>query len=108
MSVTFGLSQPIIDRIVETISHHKEVEKAIIYGSRAKGSYKNGSDIDVTLVGGEELNIDVLYKIMGEIDDLLLPYTFDLSIFHLVTDRDVIEQINRIGKILYSKTELSN
>lgn len=108
MSVTFGLSQPIIDRIVETISHHKEVEKAIIYGSRAKGSYKNGSDIDVTLVGGEELNIDVLYKIMGEIDDLLLPYTFDLSIFHLVTDRDVIEHINRIGKILYSKTELSN
>lgn len=76
--------------------------------ARAKGSFKNGSDIDVTLVGGEDLNIDVLYKIIGEIDDLLLPYTFDLLLFRFIAERDVIEDINRVGKILYSKTVLSN
>lgn len=108
MSEAFGLSQPTIDMIVEIISNHKEVEKAIIYGSRAKGGFQNGSDIDVALVGDEELNIDVLFKIMGEMDDLLLPYTFDLSLFRFITDRDVLEHINRVGKILYSKTEFSN
>ena len=50
----------------------------MIYGSRAKGNYKNGSDIDLTLYGGKDLTLNILSKMLREIDDLLLPYTIDL------------------------------
>ncbi len=56
------------------------LEEAILYGSRAKDTYKPGSDIDLTLKG-QELDISVMNKISIKLDDLLLPYTFDLSIY---------------------------
>ncbi|MFQ5629257.1 MAG: hypothetical protein ACE5I1_10890 [bacterium] len=58
----------------------------------------------LTLSGGEDLKLPVLYKIMNEIDDLLLPYTLDLSIFRYVSDSDVIEHIERVGVTFYEKT----
>lgn len=85
------------------LSHYPQVEKAILYGSRAKGNYKPGSDIDLTLTGNEALTLDVLYRIIDDIDDLLLPYTFDLSILHQISDPDVIEHIQRVGVVLYEK-----
>jgi predicted nucleotidyltransferase len=79
------------------------VEKAVLYGSRAKGNYKNGSDIDLALVGGKDLTREVLYRIMDEIDELLLPYSFDLSLFHDITDPDVREHIQRVGCVFYER-----
>jgi predicted nucleotidyltransferase len=84
---------------------YPQVEKAILYGSRAKGDYKNGSDIDLTLLGGDGLTLKVLYRIMDEIDDLLLPYTFDLSIYANIGDPDVIAHIQRVGVTFYQKGE---
>ena len=75
----------------------------MLYGSRAKGNYKNGSDIDLTLCGGAELSLRVLYKIMDDLDDLLLPYTIDLSIFSTISDPDVIEHIQRVGTTFYEQ-----
>jgi predicted nucleotidyltransferase len=80
-------------------------QQVILYGSRAKGNYKNGSDIDLTLRGGADLTLKVLYKIMGELDDLPLPYTIDLSIFDDISDLDVIEHIQRVGITFYQKGE---
>ncbi|MFN3531081.1 MAG: nucleotidyltransferase domain-containing protein [Candidatus Brocadia sp.] len=99
----FGLKETTIQKICAVLAHYPQVEKAVLYGSRAKGNYKNGSDIDLTLLGGEDLNMDVLYRIMGEIDDLLLPYTIDLSIFRQISDPDVIDHIQRVGKVFYMK-----
>jgi hypothetical protein len=62
-------------------------------------------DIDLTLVGGPDLTLKVLYRIMDEIDDLLLPYTFDLSIFNHISDPDVIEHIQRVGVLLYERVD---
>lgn len=78
----FGLKEIAIEKLCGVFANHPQVDKAVIYGSRAKGNYKNGSDIDLTLRGGADLTTSVLYKILDEIDDLLLPYTIDLSIFH--------------------------
>lgn len=99
----FGLKETTIEQICTVLSHYPQVEKAILYGSRAKGNYKPGSDIDLTLTGNEALNLDVLYRIIDDIDDLLLPYTFDLSILHQISDPDVIEHIRRVGVVLYEK-----
>jgi len=103
MTERFGLKEPTVDKIRSVFSHYPQVKKAVLYGSRAKGNYKNGSDIDLTLLGGEDLTRDVLCRVMEEIDDLLLPYSFDLSIFHQIGDPDVLDHIRRVGVMFYER-----
>jgi predicted nucleotidyltransferase len=102
----FGLKDTTIQKIQFVLARYPQVEKAILYGSRAKGNYKTGSDIDLTLLGGEDLTLKILYRIMEEIDDLLLPYTFDLSIFHDISDAAVIEHIQRVGMVFYARDDV--
>ncbi len=99
----YGLSDAVIKKIQLILARYPQVEKAILYGSRAKGNFKNGSDIDLSLVGGDDLTLSVLGKIMEEIDDLLLPYMFDLSIFHQISDPEVVAHIRRVGVVFYEK-----
>ena len=103
----FGLNENIINQIVKAISSVPEVEEAIIYGSRAKGNYKPGSDIDITLKG-EKLTLRDLNKVSLALDDLLLPYTFDLSIYHHINNPDLTDHIKRVGKIFYSKGSMQD
>ena len=100
----FGLPDSTFERICGVFADYPPVEKAVLYGSRAKGNYKNGSDIDLTLHGGADLTRSVLYRIMDGLDDLLLPYTIDLSIFSDISDADVVEHIQRVGVTFYEKT----
>ncbi len=106
MSEQFGLKPETIAKIQEVLSHYPEVQKAIIYGSRAKGNFKKGSDIDLTLIGDNNLNTKILRKIMEEIDDLLLPYIVDLSLYRDITDPAVQDHIIRIGKTFYERNNL--
>ncbi|MBI4793678.1 MAG: nucleotidyltransferase domain-containing protein, partial [Deltaproteobacteria bacterium] len=76
----YGLSDAIIARICAVFARFPAIEKAVLYGSRAKGNYKPGSDIDLTIYG-ENLTTSQLGDITDELDDLLLPYMIDLSIF---------------------------
>lgn len=98
----FGLKEKVLDAVKECLKKYPEIEVAIIYGSRAKGNYKNGSDIDLTLKG-HSLTLSNILKLENEIDDLLLPYKFDISIFHKIDDQDLIDHIERAGKVFYSK-----
>lgn len=102
-----GLSEQVIAQIHTVLRKYPQVRRALLYGSRAKGCYKPGSDIDLTLVGGDDLTLDVLYRIAWELDDLLLPYTFDLSIFHRIDDPDVIDHIRRAGVVFYDRERLA-
>ncbi len=99
----FGLTESTIEKICGVFADYPPVEKAVLYGSRAKGNYKHGSDIDLTLNGGTELTRSVLYRIMDDLDDLLLPYTIDLSIFSDISDADVVEHIQRVGVTFYER-----
>jgi len=103
MTTRFGLKEATIQKICAVLARYPQVEKAVLYGSRAKDNYKIGSDIDLTLIGGDNLTEKVLCQIMDEIDDLLLPYTFDLSIFQHISDPEVIEHIQRVGVVFYQK-----
>lgn len=98
----FGLKQSTIDKIKNVFFSFEDIEKVIIYGSRAKGNYRNGSDIDLTFFG-RGLDITILNKISIELDDLLLPYSFDLSIFEQIKNEDLIAHINRVGVIFFQK-----
>lgn len=99
-----GLTQSQIDGIRRVLSGYSRIEEAIIYGSRAKGTSRKGSDIDLTLKG-KDLDLKILNRISAELDDLLLPYTIDLSIYHMIEDTDLINHINRVGQVLYRKSE---
>lgn len=100
----YGLKEEIIRKIQEVFFQYPQVEQAIIYGSRAMGNYKAASDIDITF-SGKDLNLNIISKIEWDLDDLLLPYTFDLSIYHKITDPDVQNHINRVGEIFYQKPQ---
>jgi predicted nucleotidyltransferase len=102
----YGLPQSAFQKICDVLSRYPPVEQAILYGSRAKGNYKTGSDIDLTLRGGADLTLNVIYRILDDLDDLLLPYTIDLSIFDDIGDLDVIEHIQRVGVTFYEKSKV--
>jgi predicted nucleotidyltransferase len=98
-----GLSPSAVAKIHEVFGRHPEIEKAVLYGSRAKGNFKPGSDIDLTLIG-EKLDAKILDRLDGELDDVLLPYEFDLSIHSKLTHPELIEHIRRVGIIFYERT----
>ena len=78
-------------------------ESGPIRFTRQSGTHKTGSDIDLTLHGGTDLTLNVLLRIADNLDALLLPYTFDLSIFRDITEPDVTEHIRRVGVTMYEK-----
>ncbi len=99
----FGLDPDTLINIKNIFSKFENISKVILYGSRAKGNYKKGSDIDITLVG-KELNLNnTVYPLMDAIEELYLPYTFDISILKQIDNKNLIDHINRVGKVFYEK-----
>ena len=95
-----GLSAKTIDKIHSVFARYPNIEQAILYGSRAKGTFRNGSDIDLTL-RGDTLTHRELSRIENELDDLLLPYKIDLSLFRQIDNPNLIEHIGRVGVVFY-------
>ena len=92
----YGLSDSVIEEIRGVFSRFPQVKKVILYGSRAKGNYKRGSDIDLTLAG-EELDLKILGQIEDRLDDLMLPYSLDLSLLNRIDNQELLEHIARVG-----------
>lgn len=99
----FGLTEEVVNNIVDILKKYEEVEKAKIFGSRARGDYRKGSDIDIALFG-DNLSYTTNTKIFFEIDDLYLPYNIDLINFNsLSTDDKLRENILKEGVDIYAK-----
>ncbi len=97
----YGLNDNLIELMNDIFKKNDKVDKLIIYGSRVKGNYRVGSDIDLAIVG--ELSIEALNKIAIELDDLDSPYTFDLCIYNKIKNNELKEQIDEIGQVIYAK-----
>jgi predicted nucleotidyltransferase len=97
-----GLSADTVARITSVLARFPDVEKAVIYGSRAKGNHRKGSDIDLTLFG-DGLNDTVMSRIYWALDDLLLPYKIDLSLFSGLKEPALVDHIRRVGIVLYTR-----
>ena len=100
----FGLSQTTLEKLNSVIERFPEIDEVMIYGSRAKGDYMEGSDIDLTLIGNG-LDHDLLLTLMVELDTLMLPYKIDLSILSQIKNHDLIEHIKRVGQRLYVRKD---
>ena len=98
----YGLDDIIIEKINQVFDQFPQIKEVIIYGSRAMGNYREASDIDLTLIG-DNLNLKDLNQLTSVLDDLLLPYLFDISIHSQIKNQDLIEHINRNGKLFYTQ-----
>ena len=101
----FGLSDDVIEEIQGVFCKHPEVEKVLIFGSRAKGNYRIGSDIDLAVIGNN-LDYRLLLKIGCEIDDLELLYGVDLLDYQSKKTTPSGEQIDRVGQVFYERLSI--
>ena len=100
----FGLSDNTIDTVRRLLRSCPQLEKAVLYGSRAKGNYKEGSDIDLTLIGAL-LDYTALANLTEAFAESSLPYTVDLSLFDKIENKDLRDHIERVGVVLYERAE---
>lgn len=98
-----GLTHKQNEKLQELLAQVSGIEKAIIYGSRAKGNFKPGSDIDLTLVGQDLTHKDLSF-LMEQYYWSDLPYQLDVSLFSEIDNADLINHIKRVGKVIYEKT----
>ena len=96
MENSIGLSSDTINKIISVFAKYTKIEKVILYGSRAIGSFRESSDIDLTIVGPTLSTADML-TIELELDDLLLPYKIDLSLFQQIENKELLNHIEKVG-----------
>lgn len=101
-SPPFGLPPATVDKLRSVFARHPAIESVVLYGSRAKGNYRPGSDIDLA-IKGRHIPFAEFLKIEDEIDDLLLPYTVDLSLYVELRNADLIAHIDRVGVEVYAR-----
>jgi predicted nucleotidyltransferase len=98
----YGLPDKALTILELIFRKYPGIRQVVLYGSRAKGNYRNGSDIDITLkTDGTFTHADLLC-ITGDIDDSDMPYFVDISIYEHIANPDLRDHIDRVGKILYS------
>lgn len=105
-SNVFGLKQSDLQSIIAVIQQQEEVEEAIIFGSRAMGNYKAGSDIDIALKGGQvnQITTTNISHILNE--ETPMPYKFDVLNYQAIANKDLAKHIDRIGVSFYKKENL--
>lgn len=97
----FGLNDVEQGMIREVLRRHEEVTKGKIFGSRAKGNSAPNSDIDLALWGN--ISLSALATIVGELDELPLPYRFDVQVYKAICHQPLREHIDRVGQDFFSK-----
>lgn len=96
----YGLKEEQWEMLRNVFAKNSRIEKVILYGSRAKGTYKPFSDVDITLVG-TDLSMNDLADTINAIDDLLLPYIFDVSLYQKLKSPELLSHISRRGVEIY-------
>lgn len=100
--MSHGLPELTVAKLQRVFAGHPEIEQVLLYGSRAKGNYRPGSDIDLTLVG-QSCDDNTLRFVMRELDELNTPYLMDVSLYHQLLSEDLKKHITEFGKVFYQR-----
>ncbi|MBA2498652.1 MAG: nucleotidyltransferase domain-containing protein [Chitinophagaceae bacterium] len=101
----FGISNKSYQLILSTLGKYSEVEEVIIFGSRAKGNYKQGSDIDLA-IKGKDCNERFAMKISALLnEELPIPYHLDILCYDTLNNKELKEHIDRVGKIFFQANQ---
>lgn len=98
----FGLSSIYITKINSIFCQYPNIEEVIIFGSRAKGNFRDNSDIDLA-IKGKDINLLTLHQIENKLEELYIPNFIDLIVFDNIENSDLINHIDRVGKQFYKK-----
>jgi len=104
--MNFGLRDKDLDNIIKTMQQFSEIKKAAIFGSRAKGNYKPGSDVDIAIWGN-----DISFTTLSRINAILeeespMPYFFDIVDYSHLSHQELKSHIDRAGIIFYTQSLL--
>jgi len=97
-----GIDDQSTDLIRSVFARTPSIQKVILYGSRAMGNFRDGSDIDLTIIG-DTVTVDDLYTVDCALDNLLLPWKIDLSLMRMIQNEKLLDHINRVGVVLFEK-----
>lgn len=98
----FGLSAQTISAIHAALAKFPSIQSAVLYGSRAKGNYRPNSDIDLTLHVDESASDHLLFEVMGAMEELDTPYSFDISLYQHIDNDNLKDHIERVGIEFYN------
>lgn len=94
-----GLAEDEISILKATFSRFDCIKKALLFGSRAMGNHKKGSDVDLALVG--TVDEDILFRVRDALDDSPLPYFFDVIVYDEIKNGDLKKHIDEYGRVIY-------
>ena len=98
----YGLSDRTLNTLYSIFQKYPDIKQAVIYGSRAKGNFKKGSDIDLSLKTNETFSHRDLANIADDFDESDMPYFVDVSVYDNLSNKDLKDHIDRVGKVLYT------
>jgi len=98
----FGLPSAALVRIVEVLESYPEIIRARLFGSRAKGNYRPGSDIDLCL-DAPRLSMRQRLEVENRLDDLLLPWKIDLVMQQEIDNPALSEHVERVGALIFER-----
>ena len=96
----FGLSDTVIKELQDVFRRHENIKKVLIFGSRSKGNYRAGSDIDLAVIG-HDIDYNQLLDILCDIEDLELLYSVDLLDYEKKKGTPIGDHIDRVGQTFY-------
>jgi len=100
----YGLPDGTVQRLVDVFKKFPEIEEVILFGSRAKGTYKPGSDIDLAL-RGERCSAELAWKLQGFInEELPIPYQVDIVDYRSLSNPRLKENIDKVGVVFYRRS----
>jgi predicted nucleotidyltransferase len=102
----YGLLNTDIERIISIFKSNLKINNVILFGSRAIGNYRPGSDIDIALKGND-INLNDILNINAELDELSTPYKFDIVIYSRITENALMDHIERVGISLFERKKPS-
>lgn len=96
----YGLTQQDIDQLQAAFQQFGEIEQVLVFGSRAKGNAKAASDVDLALKG-KAVTSETVRRLRAVLNDLPLPYFFDVVDYESIGNRELVAHIDRVGKVIY-------
>lgn len=103
MSRFRGLNKSLLAQIIKIILSYKEVEKIVLFGSRAKDTFSQISDIDIAIFAKDwsDRDINIIKHRLDE--EVKIPLKFDVMNFYSLSKKSLKQSILKDGRIIYGK-----
>ncbi len=100
-----GISEPEFQRLTHVFSHFPQITKVLLFGSRAKGTFKPGSDIDLAVFANKPFEFNHWLDLQIEFEELDFPQKIDAIEVTKIQNQDLLEHIERVGEVVYSNKD---